>query len=59
MKININTDGLITEIGFFDYQYNCPEFINFHNFHLMKCMDISNIEDETNWVEIEAYYEED
>ena len=49
MQVNINNEGLITEIGFFNYQYECPEFINFDNFHLMKCINITDHMNPDSW----------
>jgi hypothetical protein len=58
MNIVINTDGIISAIGDFDGSVEAPLFINHNNAWKLKCMDLTNIEDETNWVEIGEFYEE-
>jgi hypothetical protein len=59
MNIVINSDGLIVGIGDYDDSVPAPLFINYDNAWNLKCMDLTNIEDENNWVEIGEFYEED
>lgn len=52
MNININVEGVITEIGIFQYNYPCPDFITFDNFTRMKCINIDDHMNHESWVEV-------
>lgn len=59
MKIYLRDDGTIEAIGYFDYPYACPEFINATNFTRYKCVNIDDIMNEMSWELIEEKPDEE
>ena len=48
LKMNIDANGLIKEIGYSDYTHVCPAFINFDNTNI-KCINILDINNPASW----------